>query len=493
MLKRLRTATRLGRVLVECFRSEDGGIAPAMGVMMLMLIGCTGVAIDTGRAMVVKSRLVSALDAAGLAVGARTSTTDYTADADKFVKANFKTNYAGANIVDKSVTATLSSDKSTISLSASAKMPTIFMKLFTSDYVVVTATAEVTRASTGLELVLVLDNTGSMGQSNSMPSLKTGATSLVEGLFADDPKDVYIGLVPFSQAVSIGPSLTTSSAFVSPLLWTDVTSVVRDGYPTYYTGCLEERRNGYDQTDDPPVVATPATLFKSYYSPDTQSSWYVPSDAQVNDWITTNWLGLKSYNVFYTGYFNNEQQGPAAYCPQPMTPLTNTKSKILAGINAMTAQGSTFINVGAAWGWRMLSPRWRGFWGGDMLSNKLPLDYNSKNMSKVAVIMTDGENSFTPKYYTAYGYLSDNRLGTTDRATAEGTLNTKLTAICNSMKTNGIMVITIAYDNPNDATKSMLQTCATNTSLYFDAGSTAELIEKFDRIRGALSKLRVSK
>ena len=178
---------------------------------------------------------------------------------------------------------------------------------------------------------------------------------------------------------------------------------------------------------------------------------------------------------------------------KPMTPMTGDKAKVLAGINAMTAQGSTFINVGAMWGYRMLSPRWRGFWGGDMLANKLPLDYNSKNMSKAAVIMTDGENSFTPKFYGAYGYLSDNRLGTTDRNTAEDTLDARLTAACNAMKTNNIMVITIAYDNPKAATKTLLENCATNTSLYFDAKSTSDLIAKFDLIRGALSKLRVSK
>lgn len=482
-------AARAARSFSEGLRSERGSIAPIMCLMMIVLIGCAGVAIDTGRAMVVKARLASALDAAGLAVGARTTTTDYNADARKFVDANFKANYAGATV--NTVTATLSSDKSKVTLAATATMPTVFMKIFDSKSVTVSAATEVTRASTGLELVLVLDNTGSMGMSGSMPSLKQGATSLVEGLMSGDPTDVFIGLVPFSQAVSIGPDLASSSAFVSPTLWTDATSVVRDGYPTYYTGCLEERRNGYDQTDDPPVLTNTNTLFKAYYSPDTASS--VSNGSQLNDWITTNWLGLKSYNVFYTGYNNNQQQGPAAYCPKPMTPMTNTKSKILAGINAMTAQGSTFINVGAAWGWRMLSPRWRGSWGGDMLANKLPLDYNSKNMSKAAVIMTDGENSFTAKYYTAYGYLSDNRLGTTDRPTAENTLDAKLAAICTTMKTNGITVFTIAYDNPDDATKLMLQTCASNTSYYFDAASTSDLINKFDLIRGALSKLRVSK
>jgi Flp pilus assembly protein TadG len=471
--------------------SENGAVAPLLGLMTLVLIGCTGVAIDTGRAMVVKARLASALDAAGLAVGARVATADYNADATKFVNANFKTDYAGASVDQTSIKATLSSDKSTISLTATAVMPTVFMRIFGSNSVTVSASTEITRASTGLELVMVLDNTGSMGQSNSMGALKTGAQSLVDGLLAGNPDDVFIGLVPFSQAVSIGPSLVGGAAFVTPATLVDVTSVLRDGYPTYWTGCLEERQKGFDQTDDPPNLLNANTLFKSYYSPDTADP--VNGGGQVNDWITTNWLGIKKYSVFYTGYNNNQQQGPAAFCPQAMTPMTNDKSKITAGINAMTAQGSTFINVGAAWGWRMLSPKWRGVWGGDMLANKQPLNYDTKNMSKAAVIMTDGENSFTDKYYTAYGYLADGRLGTTNRSTAESTLDTKLTAICSSMKTAGITVFTIAYDNPKKDTKDLLESCASNTSYYFDAKNTTDLISKFDLIRGALSKLRVSK
>ncbi|MFC3693510.1 pilus assembly protein [Chenggangzhangella methanolivorans] len=493
MLTITRTIRRIVRLARPAARSEEGAVAPLMGLMLLMLIGCTGIAIDTGRSMVVKARLVSALDAAGLAVGARTTTVDYTADARKFVDANFKANYAAATV--NTVTATLSADKSTITLAASATMPTIFMKLFGSNEVTVKASTEITRASTGLELVLVLDNTGSMGQSGSMPSLKSGASSLVEGLFTNSPTDVFIGLVPFSQAVSIGPSLTTGAALSLPATYVQATSLVKTGYTTYYTGCLEERTGGLDVTDDPPVLLNANSLFKAYYSPDTATKKEVKakdSEAQVNDWITPTWLG-NNYNVFYTGYGVDEQQGPAAYCPQAMTPMTNNKTKLLTAINAMTAQGSTFINIGAVWGWRMLSPNWRGFWGGDMLANKQPLAYGTKNMSKVAVIMTDGENSFTPKYYSAYGYLSEGRLGETKRSLAESELDDRLKKVCNSMKANDITVMTIAYDNPDASTKSMLQACATNTSYYFDAGSSSELIKSFDLIRGALSKLRVSK
>ena len=78
--------------------ARDGAVAPLLTLMFITLLGCVGVAIDTGRAMLVKARLVNALDAAGLALGARLSTTDFNAEGRKFVDANFKAGLAAANV-----------------------------------------------------------------------------------------------------------------------------------------------------------------------------------------------------------------------------------------------------------------------------------------------------------------------------------------------------------------------------------------------------------
>lgn len=464
----------LGNLASSYFKARDGAVAPLLAIMFITLLGCVGIAIDTGRSMLVKSRLINALDAAGLAMGARLSTTDFAAEGRRFVDANFKAGLAAATVT--TVTATSNGDKTQFTLSATATMPTAFMKLFGMKSVTVNATTEITRASSGLELVMVLDNTGSMEESGSMPALKSAANSLVATLFGGEttPANVYVGLVPFSQAVNVG---TARTAWVTPASLQNATNPY---YPSLWTGCVEARLNGLDQTDDPP--ATTATLFKSYYSPSTST----------NNWIKYRLGILFPYtDVYYTAY--NAQQGPGAYCPQPVTFLTNNKATITQGISDMKAAGSTMINLGAIWGWRMLSPRWRGYWATDTTGYRLPLDYNQKNMSKAVVIMTDGNNSFAASNYTAYGQLTDGRLGTTKQSTAEGVLDTRLTAACSSMKSAGIMVYTVAFDNPSAAVKTMLQSCATNTSYYFDAASTTALTAAFQSIGGSLSNLRVSK
>lgn len=464
-------------------RAEGGSVLPLIGLLSVMLIGCIGIAIDIGRAVVVRARLVDALDSAGLAVASRISTVDATAEAEKFVAANFAANFAGATVSD--VLATPNQDKTVITVSATATMPTSFMKLFGNDSVKVTATSEVTRKLTGLEVVMVLDNTGSMQwPTDYMPSLKSAANLLVDQLFGDQTtaKNLYVGLVPFSQAVNIGTS-------ASRTLWVNPTTLLpvnRPHYPGLWTGCVEARRNGLDQTDDPPLTADLNSLFTAYYSPDSSNLPYPYNDD--NDWIRPDG-GARS--VYYTDY--DTQRGPGSYCPSAVTPMTNVKSKITAGIGAMKAAGSTMINLGAVWGWRMLSPRWRGYWDGDMAANALPLDYGTKNMEKAVVLMTDGANSFSNYNYTAYDMLSAKRLGTNVQSNAEDELDKRLGAVCTKMKTAGVTVYTVAFNVTDTGIKSLLESCATSTSNYFDAGDQEKLKTAFKTIGDSLSNLRVSR
>ncbi|WP_244593538.1 TadE/TadG family type IV pilus assembly protein [Methylopila sp. Yamaguchi] len=458
-------------------RSDSGATAPLLGLIGLVLIGCMGIAIDIGRSMIVRTRLYDSLDAAGLAVANRISTVNPTAEATKFVKANFVDNFAGARVT--AVTATPNADKSVLALTATATMPTSFMRLFGQDLVTVKATSEVTRKLTGLEVVMVLDNTGSMEVSSSMPALKDAANLLVDQLFGDQTtaKNLYVGLVPFSQAVNIGTSVART-AWVKP---STLLNTTHPYYPSYWTGCVEARTNGLDQTDDPPVLLSSA-LFSSYYSPDSSQ----------NNWIVKNWLGT-SLDIRYLNY--QTQRGPGAFCPTPMTGMTNVKADIKTGITAMKAQGSTMINLGAVWGWRMLSPRWRGFWDGLMLTKSLPLDYGTKNMQKAVVLMTDGQNNFGDNNYTAYGYRTEGKLGFTGFDQANAELDKRLLNVCSKMKSAGISVYTVAFNIPagESAVKKMLESCATMTSYYFDAKDQAALKLSFQKIGDSLSNLRVSK
>ncbi len=437
---------------------------PLLAVALFALVALMGIAVDAGRAMLVWSKLNYAIDAAGLAAGARLNSTSLQAEVAKFVNANFAAGYTGARVTD--VHPTVSPDGTLITIAGTAVMPTTFMRIVGIQDVTVNARSEITRAVNGLELVMVLDNTGSMAP--YMANLKTAAKDLVNILFGDSASidNLFIGLVPFSQAVNIGTGRTS---------WIDgVHKDSLDWGPSSqggWHGCVEARRDGLDVTDAPPSEQ----LFRAYYAPDTSS----------NDWIRSG---------SYRTPFSTSSRGPNLYCPARMTGMTRQRSAVVAAIEAMQAVGGTHVNVGAVWGWRMLSPRWRGSWGGDMNLHNLPLDYNTEKMEKAAVIMTDGANTAYTDVYSAYGFLNEGRLGTTSSTSAAAAeLDRRLAATCTAMKNAGIIVYTIAFANPGATIESMMRGCATQPDFYFRSPTTADLQTAFRTIADALSNLRVSR
>lgn len=510
------------RNLLKLFSSDSGSIMPVIGVLVAAMLGSAGAAVDTGRGQLVKAKLSSSLDAAGLAASSTVNTASLEAEATKYLNVNFN-NYMGAEI--SSFTITSNADNTVFELSASAEVPTTFMRVLGIDTIHVEAASEITRASSGLELVMVLDNTGSMA-GTKLTDLKSAATNLVNILYGSQTTidDLWIGLVPFSQAVNVGPTRTS---------W--VSTDAFNWGPTSWAGCVDAREaSNRDTTDDPPATAT----FPRYYWPDDgNNDWMSPgtqttttgpvvtricnnsstckcsnytcnttSSTSGNTTTTTTvscgGSGSSRYcdrsvttatTVNVTNYTINSTHGPNKYCPQEVTPMTGSKSTILSGINAMVAAGNTHIGIGAVWGWRMLSPRWRTLWGGDMNTHNLPLDYNTPKMNKAVIIMTDGDNTIDNSNHGAYWYLSNNKLGTTNQTTAESRLDARLSTVCTNMKNNNIIVYTISFGTVASSSATMLRNCASQSDFYFPSPDSATLQSAFKSIGDSLSSLRVSR
>ncbi len=471
------------RLLQRFYRSESGMTLPLLAVSMVMITGMVGVAIDTARAQLVQSKLQFSLDAAGLAGSSTVNTANLNAEVAKYLNANFN-GYLGSTLTGN--TATANSSNTVITLAATATLPSTFMNVLSIPTLTVNATSQITRAVTGLELVLVLDNTGSMSNSagggvSKLVAMQNAATTLVNTLFngqATAPKNLYIGIVPFSQAVNIGTTHTT---------WMNSTTF--SWGPASWAGCVDARGSGEDVTDDPPTAGSSKTLFQKYF-------W--PTDNN-NCWETTKVSGSRicssaGTSPQYKSPLNTATQGPNYLCPQPVIPMTTDKATLTNAINSMVADGDTLVNQGLEWGWNMLSPRWNGAWGGSMNANNLPLAYNTPGMNKAIVLLTDGENTVDNSAHGAYWYLSDNKLGTTNSNTAITTLNNRTTQLCTAMKNNGIYIYTIALGtDTTPSSLALLQSCATASNYYFNSPSSTQLQTIFSAIGDSLSNLRVSK
>ncbi|HEY1386538.1 MAG TPA: pilus assembly protein TadG-related protein, partial [Dongiaceae bacterium] len=513
--------------------SESGAVAPLVGFCIIMLVGAVGVAVDVGRAQVTQSKLQAALDSAGLAAGAvvgqNLTEEALKPEARKYLDANFLGKTVDATICNDCFDLDLSDDQSIVTLEATATLPTTFMRIFGKESIQVAAQTEITRETTGLEVALVLDTTGSMDDAvggspfdstKKIAALRTAGNDLVNILFGNHATvdDLWVGVVPFSQSVNVGtahsdwmsdlttytnqiycagptsgtPSCPNDSTHLSNSPVSTRTNPItrvnqymfasKAGWyfsPHSWSGCVLERwTNSRDVTDD-----TPSTQkWQTYFVPDTSGSGN-------NDWRNGS-NGNMQVNT------TNDVSANKGCPTTPVTTLTNTKQTVLDAINALTTpRGNTHVNVGAVWGWRLLSPKWRGLWGGQMDGNSLPLDYDEPLSQKAMVLMTDGENTMSSNIYTAYGFESDGHLGTTSSdSVAEATLNTKTATICNSMKAKGVLIYTIVFGNGSSTTaKNMMKNCASEADFYFDSPSQAALQNAFRAIGDSLSKLRVSR
>ena len=166
-------------------------------------------------------------------------------------------------------------------------------------------------------------------------------------------------------------------------------------------------------------------------------------------------------------------------------------------------RGGTTGNLGLVWGWRTISPDWRGLWG----DADLPLDYGTDFMDKVVVILTDGNNEFynlpdgsggdpsTPSDFTAYGRVNaPGPVGLASSTTGAGVtiLNNRMTAICTAMKAEKIKIYTIIFGGaPNATTQALYQACATSPSMYYYAPNNDALASAFTAIGGQLANLLI--
>lgn len=453
-------------------RNELGSTLPIMGFCAIVLIGAVGSAVDLGRLQVTKSKLQTALDAAGLAAGSMLNTTNLEDEVEKYLEANFRGETVEADVVDFEVST--SDDETKVFVSATATLPATFMRVFGHDTMQVSAKTEITREMTGMEVALVLDVTGSMA-GTKIEALRNAATDLVDILYGDNETvdDLWIGIVPFSQSVNVGTDRTD---------WRNAAHFAGLDYVFAnhnWSGCFEERYgpNNRDVTDDPPSTED----FRTYFFPDTS-----PNSGTANSWI-----GDTGNNRVNAGSDRWANKG----CPVTVvTPLTNEKQTLLDGIAALiNPRGNTHINVGAVWGWRLLSPEWRGEWGGVMDANNLPLDYHAELSQKAVVLMTDGANTMSSSIYTAYGFLSAGNLGSTSSSDAVTSLNNKLATVCNSMKAEGILIYTVVFQLNNATITNLMRNCASQADFFFNSPDEETLQQAFRAIGDLLSELRVSR
>lgn len=483
------------RVLSRLRADTGGSLLPMIALGMMMLSGMAGLAVDGVRIFYVKDVLQKSLDAAGLAAGRSFSPNAMRQNAETIFHANFNSSGRIARI--GRVNVRFSPGNRNIEVSADATVATTFMALFGIDEVTFSASTEIFRSTRGIELVLVMDNTGSMRAGGRMDAMKQAARDLVNIVYdnEDYQDNLWVGVVPYTATVNIGNGTPRRQWLVQPGDGDDIVRLLAlDGTyaPTIWKGCVLAREDGEDETDTPPAEAA--------FDP------FLYEDADDNNWIRGS-DGASIYDLDERNEAQNDGRGPNLGCGPAITPLNASRQRILSAIDEMLPwhRGGTTSNLGLAWGWRVISPRWRGLWGSGTPSN-LPLAYDTAFMEKVVVILTDGQNQFFDwrghdenggvgpggSDYTAYGRLET--FGFSNRNAARAEIDRRFARICTAMKRQDITVFTITFGASTDSeTRRLYEDCASDPGFYFDAPSTETLQDSFIRIGEELAELRVSR
>ena len=488
-----------------------GNVAIMTAFLAIPLITLPGIAVDSARVWLVQSRLQVAVDAGVLAAARTTSQSSNAADGIALFNANFQpigaasgTGYFGSIPTTPLITQPAAS---TTKMTGSAAVPLTLIAALGNQLgfssVVVTAGATAISQSTGLEVSLVLDNTGSM-VGWPIQAVVTSASTLVNILYGSGPQDtipnLWVSVVPFTAEVNIGNSHAS---------WLASSSYVASKWSTAgWKGCVMARvQNGNDSTDATPAQAP----FTPYLWASTLGKYKVGNQTIIgdNDWSPTN---ITEQNQ--TTLSPNTAVGPNLGCTaQPILPETTSRTTVLQAVAQSTAtfRGGTFINLGLQAGWWTISPNWQGLWG----LVGLPQAYNTPHMRKVIVLMTDGNNLWNDwgggapgagpspwvndgdTDYSAYGRLNQNLIGNVPntQANATTTINTRMSQMCTTIKQQGITIYTILFNHDNSvsaATQALFSACASTPSDYFLSATGADLQNAFSQIGGQLSNLRLS-
>lgn len=434
----------------EFARRNDGAVAILFGLMVIVLILFSGLAVDSSRVLHTSMRIQRALDTSAIAAARQLDVEDISASQISSTASK----YFNEQLLDQiSQSVSLSNFKAEtdfetgrVTVSVDVTIPLYFAAFANSSPNKDKAmSASATYKPRKLEVALVVDVTGSMCNnppgSSSPPctsgakidALKIAAKDMVDNLHHSNPEygTVRLSLVPYAASINVGPAL----AFAA----TDGASI---------DGCVVERKGQKAYKNDPP-----------------KPGWYFETSSKA--------------------------QHGSYYCPVnavvPLSDMSDTLSRNLfkSSIDALQGKSGTAGHLGTAWGWYTLSPEWSAHF--PLLQ---PRDYDPDKITKAVVLMTDG------MFNTAYNNGGENHSwpNTTD-PTKVGTSGYQTLQLCNNMRNpsnsdEAIKIFTIAFQAPTEA-QDLLKQCS-GVENFYNANSSSELTKAFNKIAEELSKLRVS-
>jgi Flp pilus assembly protein TadG len=423
-------------LLTRFWKNCRGGVAPMLGFALIPMIGAVGAAVDYSRANATKAAFQNALDSTALMLS-KTATTDPAADLQSKATSYFNAQFNRPDVTNVSVTANYSSSGgSKILLTGSARLATNFLSVLNIDHIDITASTTSIWGNTRLRVALVLDNTGSMASSNKMTALKTASQNLLTTLkaAATTPDDVYVSIIPFNKDVNVDPS-NVAQPWVRWDLWEAVNGTCSNTTYKNQSSC---------------------TSHSKVWTPSDHSTWNGCVTDRDQNFDTTNDAPVAGSTLYPTEQYSS--------CPVSLIGLSNDWTALSNKITAMQPVGNTNQAIGLQMGWQSLTAA----------PFTIPAEDPNYQYSNVIILLTDGLNT-QDRWYTS-----------------QSSIDARQQKTCDSLKSAGVTVYAVQVNTDNEATSTLLQNCASDSSKFFLLTSSTEIVTTFGQIGTALTNLRLS-
>ncbi len=423
-------------LLARFWKNRHGGVAPMLAIAIVPLMGAVGAAVDYSRANAARAAFQTALDSTALALS-KTASTASAGDLQTSATNILNALYNRPEVQNVTVTAHYSSTGgSELVLDGSATIPTAFLHILGFDQIAISATSTSTWGNTRLRVALVLDNTGSMAQSNKMTALKNASQNLLSQLqtAATGPDDVYVSIVPFNKDVNFGAS-NYQQSWLRWDLWEAANGTCSNTNYTSQSSCTSHGKT---------------------WTPANHNTWNGCVTDRDQNYDTTNDAPLAGATLYPAEQYSS--------CPAQLMGLSNDWTALSSKINDMQPNGNTNQAIGLQTGWQSLTAT----------PFTVPaMDPNYK-YTQAIILLSDGLNTEDRWYSNA------------------SSIDTRQQKTCDNIKAAGITIYTVQVNTGGDPTSTLLKNCASDSSKFFLLTSSTEIVTTFNQIGTALSNLRLA-
>ncbi|MBV1864207.1 MAG: hypothetical protein KUG74_07185 [Rhodobacteraceae bacterium] len=331
-------------------QSQDGSILIFVLVVFSTMFLVGGAAIDFARNETQRTTMQYNLDRAVLAAASLKQT-----KVPDDVVADYMSKVHSIEDISVVTTFDVGLNYRSVSATATAELRTMFLRMAGIDSMPITVVSAAEERIPHLEISLVLDVSGSMGNNSKLTNLKVAAKEFITSMLTGvDDDHVAISIIPFNNSVAPSETVFTS---------------LNVNETHNFSTCLDFAESDFDSVNIDPLVAQDQLVYTSLWG----------------GWSDLN-QGARS--CFTDDYFQ-------------IMPYSDNEVALHTKIDSFVARGWTAGHLGMKWGTALLDPSFRPVTA-DLIAAlevdagfaAIPAEYTDNNTLKVVILMGDGANTY---------------------------------------------------------------------------------------------------